>query len=140
MNTNTRFTTLLAATAVFLVLCTIGRAAGDDAVFAQASVAKVIAPAGRMTATVSFKNTGTTTWSKAGGYRLGSQNPHDNAIWGTNRVDLTVDVPPQGVATFTFEITAPKDAATYNFQWRMVHEGVTWFGPVTPNVTIDVKP
>jgi hypothetical protein len=139
MNTNTRFTALLAAAAL-LTLSTIGRAAGDDATFAQASVAKVMTPGGRLTATVAFKNTGTTTWTKAGGYRLGSQNPHDNFTWGTNRVDLTTDVPPQGVATFTFEVTAPKAAAAYNFQWRMVHEGVTWFGPVTPNVTIDVKP
>lgn len=114
--------------------------AGDDAQFGQASVAKAMTPGSKLTATVTFKNTGTTTWTKAGGYRLGAQNPHDNSIWGTNRVELTADVPAQGSATFTFEITAPKEAATYNFQWRMVHEGVAWFGPLTPNVEIDVKP
>jgi hypothetical protein len=112
----------------------------DQAEFVQASVGKTMAPGGRRTVTVTMKNTGTTAWTKAAGHRLGSQNPHDNFTWGTNRVDLAGDVPPQGTATFTFEIVAPKDAGAYNFQWRMVHEGVTWFGAVTPNVTIDVRP
>jgi hypothetical protein len=136
-----KITTRIATFAVFAVLLlgAFVRAAGDDAQFGQAAVAKAITPGGKLTASITFKNTGTTTWTK-GVYRLGAQNPHDNSIWGTNRVELAADVPPQGTATFSFEITAPKEPATYNFQWRMVHEGVAWFGPLTPNVAIDVKP
>jgi hypothetical protein len=29
---------------------------------------------------------------------------------------------------------------TYNFQWRMVHENVRWFGAFSPNVSINVVP
>ena len=40
--------------------------------------------------------------------------------------------------TFTFNITAPSAAGTYDFQWRMLQEGVTWFGDFTSNVAIVV--
>jgi hypothetical protein len=114
-------------------------APGDDAEFVQASVAEALTPGGRATATVAFRNIGTTTWAKTAGYRLGAQNPSDNFTWGTNRVELTADVAPKGVATFTFEVTAPKAAGVHNFQWRMLREGVAWFGTLSPNVAIDVK-
>jgi hypothetical protein len=32
---------------------------------------------------LTFKNSSATTWSSEGEYKLGSQNPHDNMIWGT---------------------------------------------------------
>jgi len=35
-----------------------------------------------------MKNTGTTSWTAADSYRLGSQNPQDNWNWGINRVYL----------------------------------------------------
>jgi hypothetical protein len=71
-------------------------------------------------------------------FRLGSQNPQDNNNWGFNRVDLT-DIVVQGQAhTFSFSITAPTTAGTYNFQWRMVQEGVRWFGDSTPNLQVSV--
>ncbi|MDO8682740.1 MAG: glycosyl hydrolase, partial [Armatimonadota bacterium] len=42
--------------------------------------------------------------------------------------------------TFTFIVTAPSTAGTYNFQWRMVQDGVQWFGDLTPNVAVTVIP
>jgi len=114
------------------------RAPEEAAEFVQASVPKVVAAGSRQTVTITMKNVGTAPWTKTAGYRLGAQNPHDNSTWGTNRVDLPASVPGQGVVTFQFGITAPKTPGTYNFQWRMVHEGVAWFGPLTPNVAIDV--
>jgi hypothetical protein len=111
----------------------------DDAAFVQATVVKAMAPGARKSVTVVMKNTGTTTWTRAAGHRLGSQSPHDNLTFAINRVDLPHDVPPQGTATFTFEITAPNAPGTYDFQWRMVHEFVAWFGPSTPVVAIQVQ-
>jgi hypothetical protein len=61
-------------------------------------------------------------------------------IWGLNRVPPTSDVLPGGETVFTFNITAPSTPGTYNFQWRMVQDGVEWFGPLTPNVPVSVKP
>ena len=45
---------------------------------------------------ITFKNTGTTTWTSAAKYRLGSQGPQDNNLWlGTsNRVALPKTVLP----------------------------------------------
>jgi hypothetical protein len=92
------------------------------------------------TVSVTMKNNGTTTWTRSGGYKLGSQNPQDNYTWNLNRVWLPagVAVAPGQQRTFTFNITAPTTAGTYNFQWRMVQDGVQWFGAYSTNVAIVV--
>jgi subtilisin family serine protease len=89
--------------------------------------------------TIKMKNIGNTTWEAGTGYKLGSQNPQDNTRWGTSRAVLTNAVPPGGTAVFTFQVWAPGKAGTYNFQWRMLREGVEWFGPSTTNLVITVK-
>jgi hypothetical protein len=91
-------------------------------------------------ASVSMTNTGTSTWTAAAGYRLGSQNPQDNATWGTNRVLLAAgdSIAPGQTKTFTFNVTAPAVAKAYNFQWRMVREGAAWFGALSSNVSVMV--
>ena len=93
------------------------------------------------TVSVVLQNTGTTTWTAAAGYRLGTQNPQDNTLWtGASRVLLggAESISPGQQKTFTFTITAPGTAGTYNFQWRMLQEGVEWFGSFTTNVAIQV--
>lgn len=82
---------------------------------------------------MTMRNTGGRAWSPSLGHRLGSQSPQDNALWGTNREQLSGDVPPGQEATFNFTLTsAPSSHAT--FQWRMVQEEVEWFGDFTPPV------
>ena len=95
-----------------------------------------------------MQNTGKTTWTKANNYKLGSQNPQDNLIWGLSRVELdskdTISLGQQ--KKFTFDITAPSTPGTYNFQWKMLGleenvknvKNVNWFGQTTPNIGIDV--
>ncbi len=98
--------------------------------------------------TVTMENTGTTTWTEAGLYRLGSQDPQDNETWGTNRVHLPADpeslgnsvsVPPNTTVDFTFEMTAPSTLGPHAFEWQMVRNGVAWFGESTGSVTIEVE-
>ena len=36
-------------------------------------------------------------------------------------------------------VTAPATPGTYNFEWRMVQDGVMWFGVETPNVVVTVS-
>jgi RHS repeat-associated protein len=100
---------------------------------------------------VTVRNTGNTTWSAATSYALGSQNPQDNLIWGTGRVQINSVVPPGGQYTFSFNVVAPA-SANYNMQWRMLREGVEWFGgtssspvgvtpaPVAPTITVQRLP
>ena len=116
-------------------------ASGDDAAFVSQSVPLTIGVGETRTVSISFSNSGTSTWTELGLYRLGTQNPQDNTVWtGQPRVylDPGESVAPGSVKTFTFDITAPSSPGFYNFQWRMVHDTVDWFGDFTQNLVIEV--
>jgi RHS repeat-associated protein len=85
-----------------------------------------------------MRNTGTTTWTAAGNYRLAAENPQDNRIWAVDRAQLAATTAPGQQAVFNFQVKAPATAATYNFQWRMIQESVERFGPYTPNLLVTV--
>ena len=89
---------------------------------------------------VTMKNIGRTTWTKAGGYRLGSQKLQDNTTWGLGRVDLGDgdSIAPNQTKTFTFTVTAPQTPEHYYFKWRMLKERVEWFGQNSVEVRIRV--
>jgi len=91
-----------------------------------------------------LKNVGTQTWSLVGpqcnAFRLGSVNPYDNTTWGASRAELPSTVAPGGEVTVSFNVTAPATPGTYNFQRRLVHECVEWFGDLSPNVVVTVSP
>ncbi|MBF0532152.1 MAG: hypothetical protein HQL23_03540 [Candidatus Omnitrophica bacterium] len=89
---------------------------------------------------VSFKNTGSNIWKKSDNFRLAVQNPTDNNFWGLSRVELSKDVNPGETAQFNFNVTAPAKPGNYNFQWKMMQEGIQWFGETTPNKVITVIP
>ncbi len=88
---------------------------------------------------VQMRNNGSYTWSASTNFRLGAQNPADNATWGLSYPALSADVAPGQTAMFTFTITAPATPGTHNFQWQMQQAGVAWFGDLTPNVSITVS-
>ena len=88
---------------------------------------------------VQMRNDGTNTWTVAESYRLGSQNPADNSTWGLARISVPTNIASGQTATFSFSVTAPATTGIYNFQWKMVRDGVTWFGALTPNVTVTVS-
>ena len=79
--------------------------------------------------------------------RLGTQEPQDRSSpfctpnnWvGCNRptdVDQS-DVAQGAVGRFTFILTAPATAGSYTEKYKLVREGVTWFGPtITWNITV----
>ncbi len=80
-------------------------------------------------ATITIKNTGTSTW-KAGEYELGSiSNPA--GIWGKNSLALNSDVPPGGTAVFSSSFVSPglSMVNARGFNWRMVKKSTSeWFG------------
>jgi YD repeat-containing protein len=116
-----------------------GAAATNNAAFISQSAPTTLIAGQTANVSVTMQNTGTTTWTTAEGYKLGSQNPQDNGTWGTGRVALPASVAPGGQATFNFNVTAPTTPGTYNFQWRMLREGVEWYGGYTTNVTVTVN-
>jgi YD repeat-containing protein len=104
-----------------------------------------MAAGGSYSVSVTMKNTGSTPWTAPRLYRLGSQSPQDNFTWGMSRVYLTSDVLPGANATFNFSVIAPLGMPArpsggggthYAFQWRMVQDGVAWFGDPGPNTDI----
>ena len=92
-------------------------------------------------ASVTMNNNGTKPWTTdATPHRLGSQNPQDNLRWGLNRISLPWQpVNPGQSVTFSFSATAPSSPGTYSFDWKMVEDGIEWFG-ATCQKTITVTP
>ena len=96
-------------------------------------------------ATITVKNTGSTTWTDSGSnyqFQLGSQNPAKNNIWEGSALTLTQNIPIGQQTTFVFHVKAPSTAGTYNFQWQMLQNGfggAQYFGDQSPNVQVQVR-
>ncbi len=115
-----------------------GTGGNNDAAFVTQTVPTPMLIANVYTVSIQMRNTGTTTWTGAGGYALASQSPPNNMTWGVNRVPFSGAVAPNEVATFTFQVTAPATPGVYDFQWEMIQEGVDFFGALSTNVSINV--
>ncbi len=135
-----RATDLLGAvSSLASVTVTVGASTPVDAAqFISQSVPATMVAGQSYAVSVQMKNTGTATWTAALAYKLGSQNPGDNVTWGLSRVATPGSVGNGQTATFNFTARAPTTPGPYNFQWRMLREGVTWFGDLTPNVAVNV--
>jgi len=110
----------------------------------QASFVSFQPPPGVMTpgqvasVSVTMQNTGSVAWDDQ--FRLGSQSPENNQIFGDGRVYLNgAVVYPGQQHTFVFQATAPSTPGTYVWQWRMVQEWVQWFGDWTPTIYVQVQ-
>lgn len=118
----------------------------NNAEYVPQPIPKQLIQGEKRTVAIAMKNIGTTTWTQAGQYKLGTQNPQDNSLWtGDTRVYLSPSdaIAPGQTKTFTFEIQAPVIreiySLDYRFQWRMVQDGVGWFGAFTPDLKINVR-
>ncbi len=116
-----------------------GRARDDASFGSYVAVPSTMAAGSSATVTVRMQNTGTTTWTSAGGYQLGSQRPQDNVTWGLSRVSLASDVAPNATVDFTFAITAPATVKGHKFRWRMLQGADGWFGDKTELHEIEVE-
>jgi len=115
--------------------------AQNNSQFISQSVPISVSPGESYNISVTFKNTGTKTWTSGNLYRLGTQNPSDNTIWiQTNRVALPHNVAPDDEVTFNITITAPSNEGIYALQWRMVQDGVEWFGQMSEVVYYVINP
>ena len=113
-----------------------------DAEFvSQVGPPTTMSPGQQVAVSVTMRNLGTNTWTAANLYRLGSSNPRGNASWGIGRmfVDGGTSVATGQTYDFTATVTAPSTPGTYNFQWEMVRDGVTWFGDLSTNIVVTVS-
>jgi hypothetical protein len=114
---------------------------GNYAQFVNQVVPPTMSAGQNYNVSVTMKNTGSNPWTGSGGYKLGAENPRDNSTWVTSaRVLLAASeiIQPGQSKTFLFPVHAPSTPGTYNFQWKMVKEGASWFGQQTPNLAIQV--
>ena len=121
------------------IMVTVLPSGSNQAAFVSQFVPRIMVSFETYDVWITMRNTGNTTWTAGANYRLGSQNPQDNIRWGMSRVELPHSVPPGGEVTFYFTVTPPTLIGNHNFQWRMVQDGVGWFGASTPNVIISVR-
>jgi arylsulfatase A-like enzyme len=106
-----------------------GKATGNNAAFVTQDVPELKAGE-TISISITMKNTGTTAWTPTGQFKLGSQSPADNEIWGLQRVSLDAgdSIVNGDEKTFTFDVIVPENDGVYNFQWQMIQEGEEWFG------------
>ena len=119
----------------------VATAAGstNNAGFTDQSVPATMTAGQVYSFSINMRNTGTTTWSASSGYALGSNNPEGNTTWGMSRVNLNGNIQPNNEVSFHWNLVAPSTPGTYNFQWRMVKDGV-YFGAPSDNLSIIVNP
>ncbi len=112
----------------------------SNAKYISQNVPTVMSPGTTVSINITLQNTGKTNWTLADGFQLGSQNKQDNTNWGAKRIELNEGetLAPGEYKTFTFDVSVPNTASVYNFQWRMVQEGVNWFGDLSPNRLVNV--
>ncbi len=112
----------------------------NNAAFVYQAVPTVMDPGASATVSITFKNTGTSTWTKAGNYKLVYTLDSTLNTWGINSVELEENeaIAPGESKVFNFNITAPVSAGVYKFQWSMMQEGAEWFDDPTDIRLINV--
>lgn len=120
----------------------------NSAACSSVSAPDSVARGNTFSATVVMQNTGTNTWKSVNvdpvnPYRLGSQTPIDNLIWGLSRRELPQNSIASGdSASFVFTAQAPTSPDilpgtcdslgdgkySCSFDWGMLKENVAWFG------------
>jgi|GEM_PF-1225358 subtilisin family serine protease len=114
----------------------------DGASFIGQSVPEEMEPGKKYEVSVTFRNDGTTNWTRSKEYALWAQNPAENTTWTTQRVRLNSGetVAPGAQRTFTFNVTAPDSVGDYDFQWQMRNgETLNYFGEMSDNVVVPIR-
>ncbi len=112
----------------------------DNAQYVSNTAPIAVKPDGQVfSASITMKNTGTTTWL-ASDYQLAAIVVPSNK-WGLTQMYLTRDVAPGAIATFTGTFTSPASTSfqtPQSFSWRMVKKSTNnWFGsPFIKAITV----
>ncbi len=96
-------------------------------------------PGSTVPVSLTFKNTGTTTWAPSGGYLLGSPDPANGTTWEVSVVALPSTVEPGSSVTFSFRVRAPGTPGTYDFEWQIRKSGPAFFGARSAKVFVKVQ-
>jgi glycosyl hydrolase family 39 (putative alpha-L-iduronidase)/Ig-like domain-containing protein len=100
----------------------------DDAQLVAATVPDRVEAGQPLTVRLTFKNAGGTTWTAAAGYKLGAVGDQDPFAAPRQPLGAADRIAPGQQKTFAVPMTAPASPGTYHTDWRMLREGVSWFG------------
>ena len=105
-------------------------AAEDDARILKLEFPTALACGEEAQVRLGVRNIGVATWRRDAGYKLGTVDDQDSFYSSDSRVWLPpeVEVGPQEVHFFEFDLVAPDTPGTYPTDWQMVREHVHWFG------------
>lgn len=108
---------------------------GDQSVVTGATLPAVLACGATQEVTVTMRNMGNTTWTSEAGYALGAVGDSD-PFSAAARIPLPGPVAPLQFVTFTFTLNGGTANGTFTTDWRMVREGVAWFGAVAQSQVV----
>ncbi|HEX7182120.1 MAG TPA: NBR1-Ig-like domain-containing protein, partial [Thermoanaerobaculia bacterium] len=113
----------------------------DDALLVSSTFPDTLEAGQPMTVRLTFRNTGTTTWTAAAGYKLGATSDLDPFADPRQLLEAGDSVAPGQEKTFIFPIAAPTTPGTYTIGWRMLREGFDRFGaPLQKQVAVTPAP
>lgn len=106
----------------------------DDAAVVSTELPTELPCGGSVAGSVTVENNGSSTWTREGGFKLGAVDDEDPFATSTRawlEADEVVAPGERHSFTLTFEASAEAtDGQRGATDWRMVHEGVRWFGEV----------
>jgi len=116
--------------------CTVMRGPRDDSQFVRATHADTtwVEPGQEITQRWTLRNSGTTNWTTAGGYRL--EHTGGPTLEGLRRVDIPADTAQGANADFSLTVRAPMAPGSYTATYRMRSDANMGFGTV---VTIKLR-
>jgi hypothetical protein len=111
----------------------------NDATLVRSEVPGMLACGAAARSPVVFRNSGSTTWTSAEGYRLVAVDGRGALASGTEvELPAGTSVGPGREHTFELPLVAPATAGLYTTRWQMEREGVARFGEaVEAEVLVD---
>ncbi len=103
------------------VVITVEAAVADSAVLVGENIPDTMVAGKTYTAQLTVKNTGTSTWTPAGGYELVAVNNSDPFAANRQALSGNESVAPGQVKSFTIAMAAPSMPGQYTTDWQMVH-------------------
>ena len=109
----------------------------DDAAPVGSTFPDVMEAGQPMVVRLTFRNTGTSPWTEAAGYRLGAADDVDAFTEARQYLAAGESIAPNQEKTFDIEITAPLVPGIYTIGWQMLREGANRFGtPFTKQIQV----
>jgi serine/threonine protein kinase len=121
----------------------LGTVASGNSFVATVSAPAAVAPGRRFTASVLLRNTGSTTWSRAAGYRLTCDTVRVYQPPPRCTRDFVVSlghylIPPGTAITFQLRLTAPMTLGIFS-AWVTMAQGTTLFSTAAVHIQVAVR-